>query len=107
MKYTSYLMLVAVIGLTLVFSNCSTGSKNEKTVDQELKSKKNYMVVAYVAGYRDFDFTTIDVSGITHINYAFANIKDGKVIEGNSSDTETFKKLNKLKKVNEHFYKNT
>ena len=39
---------------------------------------------------------------ITHINYAFANIKDGKVVEGNPSDIETFKKLNKLKKANEH-----
>ncbi|MDH5414649.1 MAG: glycoside hydrolase family 18 protein, partial [Flavobacteriaceae bacterium] len=37
---------------------------------------------------------------ITHINYAFANIKNGKVIEGNDSDVETFKKLNQLKRVN-------
>ena len=27
-----------------------------------------------------FDFTTIDVAGITHINYAFVNIREGEVV---------------------------
>ena len=39
---------------------------------------------------------------ITHINYAFANIKDGKVIEGKDTDTEIIKKLNNLKQVNKN-----
>lgn len=34
---------------------------------------------------------------LTHINFAFANIKDGKVIEGNEKDGEILKSLMRLK----------
>ena len=85
----------------LLLSVCSlsvlSGCISEKPKEKDLK------VIAYVHRLEDNwgkDFEK--ALQITHINYAFANIKDGKVIEGNSSDTETFKKLNKLKKVNEH-----
>ncbi len=64
------------------------------------------MVIAYVAGYRDFDFTTIDVSGITHINYAFANISDGEAIfdttkiDGKRLTPKDIVALNSLKSKN-------
>ena len=64
------------------------------------------MVVAYVAGYRDFDFTTIDVSGITHINYAFGNIRNGEAvfdttkIDGKNLTPTDIEKLNSLKTKN-------
>jgi chitinase len=62
-------------------------------------------VVAYVAGYRDFDFSTIQADKITHINYAFVNVIDGKVCFDNSIDDTAMKKedileLHTLKKVN-------
>jgi chitinase len=67
--------------------------------------KKTYNVVAYVAGYRDFDFTTIQAAKITHINYAFANVIDGEVHFDTSIDNTTMKKddifkLHALKKIN-------
>ena len=77
---------------------CST--KKEKTTAAEPTQNK-YRVIAYVAGYQDNwgkDFEK--AKQITHINYAFANIKEGKVILGNEKDAENFIKLNQLKKVN-------
>jgi len=67
--------------------------------------KKKYNVVAYVAGYRDFDFTTIQATKITHINYAFANVIDGEVRFDTSIDNTPLKKddifkLHALKKIN-------
>lgn len=66
----------------------------------------DYMVVAYVAGFRNFDFSSIDASKLTHINYAFANIIDGEVRFGSEAidDTEMnaddIRELSELKKVN-------
>lgn len=90
-----YFITVLLISFILA---CST--KKEKTTATEPTQNK-YRVIAYVAGYQDNwgkDFEK--VKQITHINYAFANIKNGKVILGNEKDTDDFIKLNQLKKVN-------
>ncbi len=68
-------------------------------------SQQPYKVVAYVAGYRDFDFTSIQAAKITHINYAFANVIDGTVKFDTSIDNTAMKKndifkLHALKKAN-------
>jgi len=49
----------------------------------------NYMVVGYVAGFRDYDFTKIDAAKLTHINYAFANIIEGEVMFGSEKIDNT------------------
>ncbi len=65
-----------------------------------------HMVVGYVSGYRNYDFTGIDATKLTHINYAFANIIDGRVAFGSESidntvrDIEDIKILLSLKEVN-------
>ncbi|WP_051907822.1 glycoside hydrolase family 18 protein [Flavimarina sp. Hel_I_48] len=69
----------------------------------ELQSDKNHSkrIIAYVYGWQDNWGPNFEKAKmITHINFAFANIKDGKVVEGNKNDGEVLKKLNKLKKVN-------
>ncbi len=68
-------------------------------------AEKKYNVVAYVAGYRDFDFSTIRADKITHINYAFVNVVDGQVHFDTSIDNTPLKKddifkLHALKTVN-------
>lgn len=68
-------------------------------------AKQKCNVVAYVAGYRDFDFSTIQARKITHINYAFVNVVDGQVRFDASIDNTPLKKddigrLNALKKIN-------
>lgn len=99
MKQIFFYSILIFTGLFL-FSGCSSKQKEKA----EIQTEKEYMVVAYVAGYRDFDFSTIDVSGITHINYAFANIRDGEVvfdttkIDGVVPNAGDVEELNSLKK---------
>jgi chitinase len=90
-------IVVALVVVSLVMSaSCQSLST---------PPKQKYNVVAYVAGYRDFDFATIQAAKITHINYAFVNVIDGEVRFDNSIDNTTMKKddifkLHTLKKIN-------
>jgi chitinase len=77
MKQSSFFILLFFIASLILGCNSNQKANRE---NQTVKTEKEYMVVAYVAGYREFDFSAIDVSGITHINYAFANIRDGEVV---------------------------
>ena len=101
-----YLLILITTALTCtLFTNCNY-SKKTKSTGAEYKSTGQHMVVAYVAGYRDFDFTKIDASGLTHINYAFANINNGRVIfdttkiDGKRLTPNDLKALNSLKTKN-------
>ena len=64
------------------------------------------MVVGYVAGFRNFDFSQINASSLTHINYAFANIINGEVMFGSEGidntdmNADDIRALAALKKVN-------
>lgn len=93
----------------LIFSQCS----NPKKPVTQTKSKQpeaqitKYKTVGYIAGYRDFDFAKIQANKLTHINYAFANIIDGKVNFGgktaaneNDLKEDDIKSLHDLKKIN-------
>lgn len=103
MKFKFLFIFIIVLAFTISGCNSAKQADSEK---QEVKSEKEYMVVAYVAGYRDFDFTTIDVSGITHINYAFGNIKQGEAvfdttkIDGKNLTPKDIEKLLSLKSKN-------
>ena len=44
----------------------------------------------------------IDARKLTRINYAFANIADGRIVEGVATDAANFAALNALKKDNPH-----
>lgn len=84
-------------------------------------SAANHKIIAYYSSwgtYQKAEVAEIDASRITHINYAFANIKDGQIVPGDSwADTEkpfpgdcttngclkgNFNQLLKLKKANPH-----
>jgi chitinase len=98
-----FFILTLIFAGSFLFSGCNSKQKAD-TEKQDVGGEKEYMVVAYVAGYRDFDFSTIDVSGITHINYAFANIRNGEVvfdttkIDGVVPNAGDVDELNSLKK---------
>ena len=89
------LLILPFFLLILIFTSCGGGPP-----------QGDYMVVAYVAGFRNFDFSSIDASKLTHINYAFANIIDGEVRFGSEAidDTEMnvddLRELSALRKVN-------
>ncbi|MCF6239718.1 MAG: glycoside hydrolase family 18 protein [Bacteroidales bacterium] len=88
MKIFIFLLLFSTI-----LTACNTADNNNR--------KDEYAVIAY---YHSAD-TLIDETGIqaqklTHINYAFANILDGKITEGSKYDSLNFIKLNTLKTKN-------
>ena len=75
----AFLMLGLIVccGIT----GCRLNQEDPKTGEPE-EDGTAYKVVGYVAGYRDMDFKTIAAGKLTHINYAFANVIDGKVAFG-------------------------
>lgn len=60
------------------------------------------VVIGYVTGFNGLvNQETIDATQLTHINYAFVNIKDNKAfLDNEARDTENFKRLNTLKQKN-------
>jgi chitinase len=98
--------IVSLLVFALLFTLFSCHSEKKTKAKQTSTNEKEYRVVAYVAAYRDFDFTSIDVSGITHINYAFGNIRDGEAvfdttkIDGKNLTPDDLVKLNGLKTKN-------
>lgn len=64
--------------------------------------KKKYIVNGYVGGYRGIvNVDEIDALKLTHINYAFVNVKDSMAFLTNlKTDSTNFRKLNELKKIN-------
>jgi chitinase len=84
--------------LSIAIASCSSGKKEAET-----SSPKEYKVIGYIAGWKGVDPDKIDVEKLTHINYAFANVIDGAVIEGEGraeQDRENLIKLNSLKAKN-------
>lgn len=63
---------------------------------------KKHVIIGYVGGYRGLiDTTMINAKKLTHLNYAFVNVKDNRAWLTNiKTDTTNFKNLLKLKKVN-------
>lgn len=90
-----FLSLTLVIACALIVSCCKTGSEISET-------PKKYVIIGYVPGFRGaLDHTQIDGSKMTHINYAFVNVKDTMAWLTNlATDSANFRKLNLLKKDN-------
>ncbi|MDO1451392.1 glycoside hydrolase family 18 protein [Rhodocytophaga aerolata] len=62
------------------------------------------VVIGYVGGYKGLVNTEqIDAGKLTHINYAFVDVKNNQAFLTNEkTDTVNFRKLNALKKINPH-----
>jgi GH18 family chitinase len=59
------------------------------------------VIIGYVFAKDDLiDPAAIAADKLTHINYAFANIKDGRVVEGFAHDDENFRVLTGLRQRN-------
>lgn len=64
---------------------------------------KQLVIVAYVGGFRGnlTEINTMDPRKISHINYAFVDVKDNRAFLRNEvTDTVNFRVLNTLKKIN-------
>ena len=61
------------------------------------------VVIAYVFPQeRVLDPAEIAADKLTHVNYAFADIRDGRVVEGFSKDAENYRVLAGLRKAHPH-----
>lgn len=87
--------------------SCQQNQTAHEVVQEDTLS--SYKVIAYVAGWNDFDPEDIAVEKLTHINYAFCNVYDGLAQEGDSAevrqwartaDSLNYLKLHALKKRN-------
>ncbi|HWB24298.1 MAG TPA: glycoside hydrolase family 18 protein [Chitinophagaceae bacterium] len=70
-------------------------------VNKEIAYKTKPVVIAYVGGYRgNINTDSIDAPRLTHINYAFVDIKDNRAWLHNRTDDSNLKKLVALKARN-------
>src|SRR5687767_4080512 len=69
---------------------------------QPPQQKIKPVVIGYVGGYKGLVNTEqIDAAKLTHINYAFVDVKNHQAFLTNEkTDTVNFRKLNELKKIN-------
>lgn len=91
MKFIPVIILVCAS----LFVACKSGS--------EVANKTpGRVIIGYVPGFRgELDHTRIDARKLTHINYAFVNVKDSAAWLTNlATDSINFRKLNSLKKDN-------
>lgn len=77
-------------------------SGQRTTVGQDADEKRtDLFIVGYVFNPdRELDPDTIAAENLTHINYAFSNIEDGKLVEGFQYDAENYRHLQQLKTRN-------
>jgi chitinase len=97
MSIKNYFPLIksfAFISLMTLFFNCSKVNTTQKDKIEDLK------IIGYVAGYENYDPALVDAKKLTHINYAFANIVDGKPKFELTTDSVKISKLIALKKRN-------
>ena len=72
------------------------------TQSQFKKGKTKPVIIGYVGGFRGLISTdSIDVWRLSHINYAFVDIKDNRAwLHNETTDTINLRKLSELKKIN-------
>jgi len=90
---SKFLLLILVVSS---FTGCKKEDKTEEAV------AKKPVVIGYVGGFKGLlDTEKIDAEKLTHINYAFVDIKKGRAFLTNEkTDSTNFRKLNLLKKKN-------
>ena len=86
-KITANFLVCIVLAITLL----SFANKKNKPV-----------IIAYVGGFRGLIHTdSIDVWRLSHINYAFVDIKDNRAwLHNEATDTINLRKLSELKNLN-------
>ncbi|MBJ7879808.1 glycoside hydrolase family 18 protein [Gelidibacter salicanalis] len=91
--------------LPLFFACNNAPEKSELPVEAQEVSKEDaepvdMKIIGYAAGYEDYDFSEIDATKLTHINFAFANIVEGKAAFELDTDAVKIATLIGLKQQN-------
>jgi chitinase len=96
----SYQFLMLVF-LVMGISACNPKeTKTQEEKNTTFSAPGSYNIIGYVAGWTGFDIEKADAIKLTHINYAFANIREGKAVFDNQSDAGNVAKLVNLKQQN-------
>lgn len=88
---------ILILLIPVALSSCNPNPEKSTAL-----IKADPVIIAYVVGTRLPDFESIQGDKLTHINYAFANIADGRVVEGNPIDSVNFQALQGLKGTYPH-----
>lgn len=95
---------ITLIFLISFFIGCNNSPEKQEVTPQkksiEKESHVNLKIIGYAAGYEDYDFSKIDATKLTHINFAFANIIDGKAAFELETDADKIATLIGLKRQN-------
>ncbi len=73
------------------------------TISSTAQQKRDHVIIGYVGGFNRniVETSKIDPLRLTHINYAFVDVKDNRAwLTHEATDTINFRKLNELKKIN-------
>jgi chitinase len=94
LKFKSYLLLFGLF-TTMFLTSCN----GEKKTDGK---KPHPVIIGYVGGFKGLMNTeVIEAKKLTHINYAFVDIKEGEAFLTNEkTDSTNFRKLRHLKNEN-------
>jgi chitinase len=65
--------------LTLATAVSAAGAASRPAMADDAQPPR-YRIVGYVLGSRDADPRQIEASRLTHVNYAFANVRDGRAV---------------------------
>jgi len=95
-KLSIFAEKISKISLLALFFYSLTGYGFEKP------PRKKHVIIGYIAGYAGIiDIETIKPEKLTHLNYAFANIRNNRVVlDEAGTDTVNLKNLNTLKLKN-------
>lgn len=88
--------LLVVGSLCIIFNLTTTSSLMAQ-------KKTKPVIIGYVGGFNGniIDVSQIDAKRLSHINYAFVDVKDNRAwLHNEKTDTVNFRKLNELKKIN-------
>jgi chitinase len=100
-KIARFILVFSVVVVAMSGSTV-TGSDNAQRVTRQA-GKSSTAIIAYVfSRNRVIDPAGIAAGKLTHINYAFANIADGKIIEGFENDAKNFEVLSGLRASHPH-----
>jgi chitinase len=91
------LLLFVIIAVAVSLHACKSGGESVQA-----PPKNKPVIIGYVPGFRgELDEKVINANKLTHINYAFVDVKDSMAWLTNiATDTINFRKLNYLKKDN-------
>lgn len=98
----SHAMQITGLCLLLIITLLTAGCRSQSEQLNTAPSNREFVVIGYVPGFGgEIDESTIDADKLTHINYAFVNVRDSMAwLENLATDTVNFRKLNKLKAIN-------